>query len=167
MNMNRRAGGGGGGGGGGKGGKNKPLPPAAAGGYTPQFIGTRKGKKDDGSIMLPQISPGPILGPQDIQQQINSQRAYTDMSTQNRISDMRGSAAARGFGQQSPMIAALQGQYENAGLASNVENERLTRMQSAMENAKHRLDAETARERELTGRLSGRNTILQALAGLV
>lgn len=150
--------------------QKKPNRPAAAAGDGGQFIRVTppgRGKGSQGQLLAPQIDTSPIWTPEHMQQQINAQRAYTDMSTANRINEMQTSAAGRGFGSQSPILAALQGQYQAAGLASNVENERLSRMQGAQENARHRLDAQTAREREITGRMTGRNTILQALAGLV
>ncbi len=97
------------------------------------------------------INTNPIYNPEQIQQQVNASRAATDQSTASQVRAMQQQMGGRGFASQSPLVAALQGQYQNQGLASNVGNETNIRMNAAQQNAGQVLSAQQAAAQQNVG----------------
>lgn len=125
----------------------------------------------------PQIDAGPIWSPQDIQQQVNARTATNDAATQSRVRGMQRQIGASGFGSNSPLAMALQGQYQNQNLQTNTANARDTRMNATSENAGHLFKTQMGREsqyasrmdediRRRTASLNTYNALLSALGSL-
>lgn len=126
----------------------------------------------------PRIDANPIYNEQQIQQQVNSQRAANDTATQGRVRQNTQDLAGRGAGTQSPLLMALNQAAMGQNLQTNTANERDMRWNAAGGNAQHVLAAQQAqeaqyanRQQEAIGRTQAanvaRNSILSALAGLV
>lgn len=123
----------------------------------------------------PTINTNPIWNPQQIQQQVNAGRAQNDQATQTQMRLAGQQMAGRGFGANSPLAAAIQGQLAGQNLATNADTERQTRMGMTQANAGHQLGAQTAWEAAYADRLkpwlsyagSTQNALLAALSGLV
>jgi len=125
----------------------------------------------------PEITVGGTLNPQQVQQQVNSQRAANDQATEGRMRQTAGQTAGRGFGANSPLLMALQGQAMGQNLATNTANERETRLGAAQQNSQHVLSTQQAREAQFASRqgediarrqpyFQQSNALLAALAGL-
>lgn len=118
----------------------------------------------------PAISAGPVWNPQQIQQQVNASRANTDTQTASQGRQASQSLAGRGFGSNSPLLAALQGNFAMAGAAQNADAERGIRLDSATNNAKQLLASQTARSDQDIGlkkiKTDQLSALLQALGGL-
>ncbi len=126
----------------------------------------------------PEITVGGVLNPQQIQQQVNSMRASNDQTGAGQMAKQASQLAGRGFGSNSPLLAALQGQTQANTLAQNVGGEREIRLGAAGQNAEHLLGTQQAREGQFASRMredierrkpyfSLQNTLLSSLAGMV
>lgn len=122
-----------------------------------------------GATRDPAIDRGPIWSPQDVQQNINMARAYNDQRMGSDIAGMEARTSAQGFGGMSPLIHALRQNYQGQNLAANTGAATDIRLRTTGENAKHRLEAESAYEDAVTKRqateASKYNALLQALMG--
>lgn len=126
----------------------------------------------------PNISDAPVYTPQQMNQQVNAQTASNDMATQSKIRQMQSSMAGRGYGSQSPLLAALRQGYQNQNMVTNTANARDTRLNSAKMNSDQVLKAQVAREAQFANRQNedierGRvytgalSPLLSALSGMV
>jgi hypothetical protein len=126
----------------------------------------------------PEITVGPVWNSQQIQQQANAMRARNDQATQSRIQGTQQNMAARGFGNRSPLLAALGAQYQNQNLAANSAGERDLRWNAAQGNAQNVQQTQVARSNQFAQRqqedierrrqaLGSQSAMLSALAGLV
>jgi len=125
----------------------------------------------------PAISAGPIWDPQQIQQRVNATRAQTDMGTASKMRQAAEQTAGRGFGAQSPLLMALQGNLQNQGMASNAQAENDIRWGAAQGNAGQVLKGQAFRENQYAARQgeeierqkaaqSSMNALLQMLGGM-
>ncbi len=92
----------------------------------------------------PPITAGPVLNPQQIQQQVNQSRAANDQSTASQIQNSNSSLAGRGFGSNSPLQMALNQGMQNQNMATNTANETNTRLNAAQQNAGQLLNSQQA-----------------------
>ena len=126
----------------------------------------------------PYISDRPVYTGQDIQQQVNAQRAATDAATAGQTRQQQQQLAGRGFSSNSPLAAALQNAAWGQGLASNAAAEQQTRWTAAQGNAQQRLSAQQAQAQEFAQRQTEdiqrrqiaaqqQSALLSALAGMV
>ena len=122
----------------------------------------------------PQISAGPVWTPEQVQGQVNASQASIDRSTGTQQRQAAQSAAGRGFTGRSPLLAALQSQIGQQGMAQRTESARQIPWEAAQGNAKQLLASQTAAEQQYANRQSeaierGKqmNYLIQALAGLV
>lgn len=126
----------------------------------------------------PVIDADNVYSDQQIQQQVNAQRASNDAATQGAQRRLNQQMSARGYGTQSPLAMELGMGLQNQNLATNTANERDLRYQAAEGNARQKITAQTAREQQFAARQqediergrvqTGRyNALLGALAGLV
>lgn len=126
----------------------------------------------------PNLGGGQIWGAQDIQQNLNANRASTDrqVATQNR--DMRNNLAGRGFGSRSPLAAALEQQTNMAGMGAKADYARQFVPQARQQNAAFGLETGQARERQFASRqnedierrrtnANQQTSILNVLGGLI
>lgn len=126
----------------------------------------------------PEISVGPIWNTQDVQRQVNAGRATNDQATAGRMRQSQRDLGSRGFGSNSPLLAALGAMYQGQNLATNTANERDIRMGARSQNAGHILETQQAREGQFASRqqedierrkinMGYNNALLGALSGLV
>ncbi len=126
----------------------------------------------------PEITVGGVLNPQQVQQQVNAMRAHNDQKAQTQMQGNSQDLAGRGFGSNSPLLAALQGQAQANNLATNTAGARDIRLNAAQMNASHLLDTQQAREGQFASRQredierrkpywAYQTSLLGALAGLV
>ena len=117
----------------------------------------------------PAIFRGPIWSPQDVQQNVNTARAYNDQRLGSDVADMEARTSAQGFGSRSPLIEALRQNYQMNNLVANTGAATDIRLRTTGENAKHRLESETAYEDAVTKRQATEaqkyNALIQALMG--
>jgi hypothetical protein len=125
----------------------------------------------------PAVTPGGVFTPDQIQQQVNASKASVDRQT---ATSQRGNAtklAGQGFSPKSPLLAALNQQAANAGMASGADQEREIRMGAAGQNAQHMLAGQNLAEtqwrdfndadiRRRQAAQQGQNSILSILASL-
>lgn len=141
-------------------------------------INSQMAKAGGQSGPSPEISVGGVLNPQQIQQQVNSMKAGNQQAGASQMAGQTQSLAGRGFGSNSPLLAALHGQTQASTLGQNVGGERDIRLGAAKENAGQLLSSQTARENQFANRqredierrkpyFSMQNTLLSSLAGLV
>lgn len=125
----------------------------------------------------PEISVGGVYTPQMVNQQVNASRAKNDRSAATKARDAVGDATGRGFGSQSPLLAALQGQIWGQNMAANTEGERSIRQTAAEQNSQQLLSTQQAREQQYASRqqeqiaraqpyFQTQNALIAALAGL-
>lgn len=93
----------------------------------------------------PEISDAPVYSEQQINQQVNAQRAENDMATAAQQRGVQNKMAGRGFGANSPLSAALQNSLAMSNMATNTANEQDLRWKAASGNAAQRLEAQKAR----------------------
>lgn len=93
----------------------------------------------------PPISDAPVYSEQQINQNVNAQRAENDAATVSKQRGVQGQMASRGYGANSPLSMALQNSLSMGNLATNTANERDLRWQAAQGNATQRLEAQKAR----------------------
>lgn len=126
----------------------------------------------------PEISGGPVLNSQQVQQQVNAARSGNDQATGGLIRDMKAELAGRGFGSNSPLAMALQAQTQGQNMATNTGNERDIRLGAAQQNAGQLLRTQQAREQQFATAqdedirrrqpyFAQQNALLSMLGGLV
>ncbi len=126
----------------------------------------------------PQISDAPVYNEQQIQQQVNSQRAGNDAAAASQQRNVRQQMSARGYGANSPLAMELGVGIGNRNLQANADAERQLRFDAAGANARQVLGAQTQREAQFANRQqediernktyqSRYNAVLAALSGLV
>lgn len=125
----------------------------------------------------PEITVGGVYNPQTVNQQVNATRAKNDRSAATKSRDAVADATGRGFGSQSPLLAALQGQIWGQNVATNTEAERAIRQTAAEQNSQQLLSTQQAREAQYASRqqeqiaraqpyFQTQNALIAALAGL-
>ena len=92
----------------------------------------------------PPITTGPVLNPQQIQQQVNQSNANTDKSTATNIQQSNGNLGGRGFGSNSPLQMMLNQAAQSSGLATKTGNETNLRLNAANANASNLLNTQQA-----------------------
>jgi hypothetical protein len=126
----------------------------------------------------PEISVGGVYNPQQVDQQVAASRAKTDQSTASQQKQMSDEMAGRGYGINSPLIAAMQGNLAGQGIATNASNENQIRQTAAQQNAQQTLSTQTERENQYEAENSlaiqrakpyfdRQNALIAALAGIV
>lgn len=100
----------------------------------------------------PFISDAPVYDNQQIQEQVNAQRAQGDAALAGKQRQMQQSMAGRGFGSRSPIAMAMSNALFGQNLAANTANESQLRFDAAGANAKQRLEGQQARERQFASR---------------
>lgn len=126
----------------------------------------------------PPITTGPVLNPQQIQQQVNQSNANVDKSTGTNIQHMQNDVGGRGFGSNSPLSMALAQGYQNQGLATRTGNETNLRLNAAQMNSNNLLNTQQALSNQWqqgnqlqinrqTPYIQQQTALLQSLAGLV
>ena len=125
----------------------------------------------------PEITVGGVLNPQQVQQQVNSMKASNEQTGATQMAGQSRDLAGRGFGSNSPLLAALHGQTQASVLGQNVGGERDIRLGAAQQNAGQLLSTQQARAQAFAQRqqediarrqpyFSMANTLLSSLAGL-
>ncbi len=99
----------------------------------------------------PEISVGPVWNPQQIQQQVNAGRAKNDQGTAAQGMATEEALAGKGYGANSPLLVALQGQQRMSNLGQNADLERQTRMGAQQANVDQILKSQQARATEFLG----------------
>ncbi len=119
----------------------------------------------------PEISVGGVLNPQQIQSQVNAQRAHNDQSLGTQQLGQANQLAGQGFGANSPLLNSLYSQGSAANRALNSTNERETRLGAAQANAGQLLQSQQAREAQSHSMadedIRRRAPIYQAYSGLL
>jgi len=126
----------------------------------------------------PPMGGGQIWGAQDIQQNLNANRASTDRQVATQNANMQGSLAGRGFGSRSPLAAALETQTAMSGMGQKADYARQFVPQARQQNANYGLQVGQAREQQFANRqnedierrrttVGQQTSLLNALAGLV
>lgn len=100
----------------------------------------------------PEITVGGVFNPQQIQQQVNATRATNDRAMQSQNAQQTNKLAGQGFGANSPLLAALQGQNFAANLGTNTQAEQQLRTTAAQQNAQQVLGTQQARETQFANR---------------
>ena len=126
----------------------------------------------------PRIGGGPLWTQQQINQNINANRAQTDQSvaTQNRA--MQNQVASRGFGTSSPLAQALSNQMQLGGMAQKADYGRQFQQQARQDNLRYALDVGRAQENQFASRQKEANdrrqiqanqtsSLIGALGGLI
>lgn len=148
-----------------------PLLSGLLGGYNFDRVGGQSGPS-------PEITVGPVWNQQQVQQQVNAARATNDAVTANQTRATEQEVAGRGFGSNSPLLAALRSGQQMAGMRTNAESERNIRLGAAETNAQQLLKTQQAREGQFATRmdedirrrqaaLQGYSALLGTLGGLV
>ncbi len=123
------------------------------------------------------ISAGPVLNPQQIQQQVNASRAGTDAGAASQERTQSAQLAGRGFGANSPLAALLNAGTQQNALTAGSANEQALRYNAAQGNAAQRLAGQTAQSQQNLGAQAAasarqapiygqQNALLQALASM-
>jgi hypothetical protein len=126
----------------------------------------------------PEITVGPMWNPQQVQQQVNASRAANDQATGVRMQQAQRRVGASGFGSNSPLAMALQGNLQNQNLATNTANERELRLGAAQKNSDQVFRTQMGREQQFAARqgedierrkpyFNQFNSLLSAIAGMV
>lgn len=100
----------------------------------------------------PEISVGPIWTPQQIQQQVNQQRARNDVGTGTELKRISQDVAGRGFATGSPLQQALNQQTQMSNLIANTQAGTQIPWQAAQGNAAQVLATQQARESQFAAR---------------
>ncbi len=139
--------------------------------------GGSNGQLVGGTNVAPQHMGAPVYSNDQIQQQVNSGRSTTAQQAATQVRSNNQSAAGRGFGQNSPLLMALNNQVQGMASASGADQERQTRFDAAGANAKQALgydqlsvqQAQNANQNDIDRRkVTGQNQsqLLAILAGL-
>lgn len=126
----------------------------------------------------PNISVGPVWGQQQIKGQVNQARASNDMRTGTQLRNIQRDTAAKGFGSNSPLQAALSQQAQQANMMANTQAGTDIPWQAAQGNADQVLKSQVARENQFASRQGEdierrkaaqqyRSSLLSVLGGLV
>lgn len=129
------------------------------------------------SGMGPNIKVGGVWNPQQIQQQVNATRAQNDQSMHSQMNQNAAKVSGEGYGSNSPLLMALQGQSQGQNLATNTQAEQTLRTTAAGQNQQALLASQQARANQynqqqqaaLTARgqtLGTYNALLSSLSGL-
>lgn len=125
----------------------------------------------------PQINVGGVWSPQQVQQQVNASRAHNDQATASQSRAMQGKLAGQGYGANSPLSQALQGQLQAQNLATNTQNTAQVRQNAAQMNSNQLLSTQQAAEQQYASRqqealqaqqiaAQQQNALISALAGM-
>ncbi len=149
------------------------------------LLGGQLGKMNGGAYypggsnsQAPPITTGPVLNPQQIQQQVNQSSANVDKSTASNIQHNNSELGGRGFGSNSPLSMMLNQAAQGQGLATKTSNETNTRLNAANANSQNLLNTQQALSNQwATGNqldinrrtpyIQQQTALLGALAGLV
>jgi hypothetical protein len=119
-----------------------------------------------------QISTAPVLSQQQIQQNVNTNRAQTDAGTAAQIRNQNAQMAGRGFGANSPLAQQLASTAQAQGRQSNAAAEQQLRLGGATANAQQVLQAQqanaaanTAWANAVTGRMKNYTDLAGGLVG--
>jgi hypothetical protein len=125
----------------------------ALGGQMGNMLGGSSSYTGRGQVgQQPRIDARPVYSQGQIQQQVNARTAANDAGTASRVQQMQNSMAGRGFGSNSPLAMALQGNMMNANVAANLANERETRLGSAQANTDAVFRGQQAQEQQFASR---------------
>lgn len=91
---------------------------------------------------------GDLWTPQQIDQQVNAAKASNAQSASSASTNAARQTAGRGFGANSPLLAALQGQINASQMGQNAEADRNIRLSGAQANAQNRLQTGTLAEQQ-------------------
>lgn len=97
---------------------------------------------------LPTITQGPVWSQQQIDQQVNAQKANNAQAANTQAKQAQQRVAASGFGANSPLLAALQGQAQMGRMAADATAQRETNWNAAQGNAQHLLDTQQAAQNQ-------------------
>ncbi len=136
-----------------------------------------QGGQGGGNFGGPQIDASPVYTPEQTQAQVNSMRAGNDQQAQSQTRQAQSGLAGKGFGSQSPLLAALQAQYQGQAQQASTQGENDLRFQAAGANATQRLKGQTAQEQQRASMAQEQNqrlgiqaqqysALLSALGGL-
>lgn len=125
----------------------------------------------------PHISAGPVYSPEQIQQNVNAARAQNEGKAATAMKKQREALAGRGFGDSSPLLAAMQASMNAGMMGANADAERGIRQGAAEMNAGQLLKGQTARENQYASRQAEQiqrerpwwnqtNALISAIAGL-
>jgi hypothetical protein len=119
------------------------LVPGGSGSGALGGAGGAAGSAGAGSLG-PNIQTGGVYNPQQIQSQVNTMRAQNDqgMNTQNKAAAAK--MGGQGFGTNSPLLDALQGQNAASTLQANTTGEQQLRSTAAQQNAQQLLSSQQA-----------------------
>lgn len=126
----------------------------------------------------PEISVGPVLNDQQIQQQVNATRASNDATAANQTVQDQRDAGGRGFASNSPLLAMLNAGRQMSANQANTQAEQGLRLNAAQQNAGHILDTQQAREQQFASRqqediqrrvpvFAQQNALIAALSGIL
>jgi len=87
------------------------------------------------NLEAPALPGSQVYTDQQTQQRVNAARASGDATAAEQIRNAQRQTAAQGFGSKSPLLAALQAQIQTGAAASNADQEREIRLNSALANA--------------------------------
>jgi hypothetical protein len=125
----------------------------------------------------PNISTSGVYNPQQIQQQVNTQKAANDQSTATQQRSMQQGLAGRGYGANSPLSQALGAGLQNQNLATNTGNETQTRLGAQQANVQQSFAGQQAQQQQYAQNqqlqiqraqpyFQRQNTLIQALSGM-
>lgn len=100
----------------------------------------------------PYISDAPVYNNQQIQEQVNAQRAQGDAAVAAQNAAAAKNLAGKGFGSRSPLAMAMASQRAMANLGANTQAENDLRFQAAKANADQVLKAQLGREGQFAAR---------------
>ena len=100
----------------------------------------------------PTINATGVYTPEQTQQQVNSMRAGNDQQAQSQTRQAAQGLAGKGFGSQSPLLAALQAQYQGQAQQASTQGENDLRFQAAGANASQLLKGQQAQEAQFASR---------------
>ena len=110
------------------------------------MLGTNPFQIGGQNTQQPEITTGGVYTPQQIDQQVSATRAKNDQATATAQKQAADAATGRGFGVNSPLIAALQNNLAGQGIAANAAAENQIRQTAAQQNAQQLLGTQTERQ---------------------
>lgn len=127
---------------------------------------------------LPGVTTGGVWSDEQVNQQVNSQKAGIQQQAAARQQQAAQQVAGRGFGRKSPLLAGLETSIGNQAMAAGADAERQTRWDAAQGNAQQRTTGETLAQQQWKDyedsdirrrQVSGNNTaaLLSALSGFL
>jgi len=126
----------------------------------------------------PNISANGVYSPEQVQQQVNTQRAANDQSTATQQRNMQQGLAGRGYGANSPLAQSLGASMQGQNLATNTANETQTRLGAQQANVQQQFAGQQAQQQQYAQNqqlaiqraqpfFQRQNVLLQALSGMV